>query len=342
MKMSFGKLAAACVAGAAASTAFALPAQADGHAAQELKVSTALHETHDQSTAFFDTFVAEMKKDESLVKLKYIGGPEVTPNRKQGPAMARGLIDIVMSPTTYYANVVPEARLTGISNVSPREWRENGGYDLLAKVWAEKLNAILLGWGNFYGYNQFFIWLKDEPKPSKVTGLDLKGLKMRTTPLYTPFFKAMGATTKNISPAEVYTALERGVVDGLAWPEGGVTVRGWQRFIKFRVGPGFFRSTTMATMNKDKFEKLPKKAQEQLLAAGLKYENESGALLKEYARIDNEKVFKEGVKDYTLEGEYGQAFINTILSANWADAAKRKFSVDFEILKSKMYKDGGS
>ena len=342
MKMSFGKLAAACVAGAAASTALALPAQADNHAAQELKVSTALHEKHDQSAAFFDTFVAEMKKDESIVKLKYIGGPEVTPNRKQGPAMARGLIDIVMSPTTYYANVVPEARLTGISNVSPREWRENGGYDLLAKVWAEKLNAILLGWGNFYGYNQFFIWLKDEPKPSKVTGLDLKGLKMRTTPLYTPFFKAMGATTKNISPAEVYTALERGVVDGLAWPEGGVAVRGWQRFIKFRVGPGFFRSTTMATMNKDKFEKLPKKAQEQLLAAGLKYENESGALLKEYARIDNEKVFKEGVKDYTLEGEFGQAFINTILSANWADAAKRKFSVDFEILKSKMYKDGGS
>ena len=64
--------------------------------------------------------------------------------------------------------------------------------------------------------------MKDKPKLSKTTGLDLTGKKMRTTPLYTPFFKAMGATTKNISPAEVYTALERGVVDGLAWPEGGV------------------------------------------------------------------------------------------------------------------------
>ena len=335
MNLTLRKLAAAAVA-AAAAAALALPAQA----AEELKVSTALGEKHDQSQAFFTTFVDVMKKDQSLVKLKYIGGPEVTPNRKQGAAMKRGLIDIIMSPTTYYANMVPEARLTGISNVSPQEWRKNGGYDLMSKVWAEKLNAVILGWGNYYGYSQFFIWLKDKPKPSKVTGLDLKGMKMRTTALYTPFFRAMGATTKNIAPAEVYTALERGVVDGLAWPEGGVAFRGWQKFIKYRVGPGFFRSTTMATMNKTKFDKLPKKAQAQILAAGMNYENTSGGLLKKLAAADNAKVFKEGVEDYTLPGEYGKAFTNTIVNANWNDAAKRKYSVDFELLKSKMVKSG--
>ncbi len=333
MRLPIGTLAIAAVAAALAVQA---------HAAEELKVSTALGEKHDQSQAFFKTFMTEMKKDEGLVKLNYIGGPEVTPNRKQGPAMKRGLIDIVMSPTTYYANVVPEARLTGIANVSPQEWRRNGGYDLMAKAWADKLNAVILGWGNFYGPHQFFIWLKDKPKLSKTTGIDLKGMRMRTTPLYTPFFKAMGATTRDVAPAEVYAALERGVVDGLAWPEGGVAFRGWHRFIKYRVGPGFFRSTTMATMNKDRFEKLPEAAQKQLLAAGLHYENASGALLQELARIDNEKIFKEGVQDYTLPGEYGKAFTTTILNANWADAAKRKYSIDFELLKSKMYVGGGS
>ena len=71
------------------------------NAATELKVTTALGSQHDQSTAFFETFMKKMKEDESLVKLKYLGGPEVTPNRKQGPAMKRGLIDIIMSPSTY-------------------------------------------------------------------------------------------------------------------------------------------------------------------------------------------------------------------------------------------------
>ena len=335
MKHSISRLMLTGAAGALI-VALGMPAQA----AEELKVSTALGQKHDQSGAFFATFFEMMKKDESVVKLNYIGGPEVTPNRKQGPAMKRGLIDIVMSPSTYYSNLVPEARLTGISNVPPEEWRANGGYDLMAKAWEERLNAIILGWGSYYGPNQFFVWLKDEPKLSKVTGLDLTGMKMRTTPLYTPFLKAMGAITKNISPAEVYTALERGVVDGLAWPEGGVAFRGWHRFIKYKVGPGFFRSSTMATMNKDKFEKMPKKAQAQLLAAGLHYENDSGAVLKKLAEADNAKIYKEGVKDYTLPGEYGKAFTKTILDANWADAAKREYSVDFDLLKSKMYKTG--
>ena len=257
MKFTSGKFVATGIV-AATVLAIALPAQST----EVLKVSTALGTKHDQSTVFFDTFMAKMKEDQSLVKLNYIGGPEVTPNRKQGPAMKRGLIDIIMSPVTYYANVVPEARLHGIANVSGATWRKNGAFDIMSKAWASKLNAVILGWGNYYGFNQFYMWFKEKPKFSKVTGLDLSGMKMRTTPLYTPFLKAMGAITKNISPAEVYTALERGVVDGLAWPEGGVAFRGWQRFIKYRVEPGFFRSTTMATMNKTKFDKLPKKAQD--------------------------------------------------------------------------------
>ena len=270
--------------------------------------------------------------------MNYIGGPEVTPNRKQGAAMKRGLIDIIMSPTTYYANLVPEARLTGISNMTPQEWRANGGYDLMNKVWADKLNGVILGWANWYNASQFYLWMKEKPKLSKTTGLDLKGVKMRTTPLYTPFLKAMGATTKNISPSEVYTALERGVVDGLAWPEGGVAFRGWQKYIKFKVGPAFFRSTTFLTMNKDRFDKLTKKAQEQILAAGLHYENESGRVIKDLIAIDNAKIMADGVQAWDVPGEYGKAFTATILKANWADAAKRKYSVDFELLKSKMLK----
>jgi TRAP-type C4-dicarboxylate transport system substrate-binding protein len=337
MRLTFGSFAAAGVA-AITAAAVALPA----NAATELKVTTALGSKHDQSTAFMETFAKKMKEDESEVTLKYLGGPEVTPPRKQGAAMKRGLIDIIMSPTTYYSATQPEARLTGISNVPPQEWRKNGGFEIMADAWAKRMNAIILGWGNFYTTEQFSIWLVDKPKLSKETGLDLKGMKVRSTALYTPFFKAMGAIPKTIDPAEVYTALESGTVRGLAWPEGGVTFRGWQRFIKYRIFPGFFRSTTMATMNKDKFESLSKKAQAQLLAAGLYYENNSGALLKAKAKIDNEKIRKAGVQDYHLKGEYAKAYIDTILGAKWADAAKRKYTVPFEVLKSKLLKQAGS
>ena len=335
MTIKFGKIAATGVA-AATALAIGLPAQA----ADELKVSTALGQKHDQSKAFFTTFLDPMKADQSEVVLNYIGGPEVTPNKKQGPAMKRGLIDIIMSPSTYYANLVPEARLTGIATVTPQQWRKNGGHKMMSEAWGKKLNAVILGWGNFYGPNQFFIWMKEKPKLSKKTGIDLTGKRMRTTALYTPFFKAMGATVKSVAPAEVYTALERGVVDGLAWPEGGVAFRGWHSFIKYKVGPGFFRSSTMVTMNKDKFNKLSKKGQAQIIAAGLNYENKSGALLKKLAAVDNAKIFKEGVNDYSVPGEYGKIFRQTIINANWTDAEKRKYNVDFATLKAKMLDSG--
>ncbi len=329
-------------AAAGAAIAAAVTLSATAQAAEEIKVSTALGQKHDQSQAFFKTFVDPMKKDQSEVVLNYIGGPEVTPQRKQGQASARGLIDLIMSPGTYYSTIVPEARLLGIATVTPQQWRKNGGYDLMSKAWAAKLNSVIVGWGNFYGPNQFYIWLRDEPKLSKTTGIDLTGVKVRTTPLYTPFFKAMGAVTKNIASPEVYTALERGVVDGLAWPEGGVAFRGWQKFIKFKVGPGFFRSSTIVTMNKDKFEKLSKKGQKQIMDQGIAYERDSGDLLKKLADADNQKIFADGVKDYTVPGEYGKAFTQTIINANWADAETRKYTVDFKELKAKMLDNTGS
>ena len=45
-------------------------------------------------------------------------------------------------------------------------------------------------------------------------------------------------------------------------------------------------------MNKTRFDKLPKKGQDQLLAAGLHYENESGRVIKDLIAIDNAKIMK--------------------------------------------------
>ena len=43
-----------------------------------------------------------------------------------------------------------------------------------------------------------------------------------------------------MAPGEVYTALERGVVDGYGWPLLGIFDLGWHEKTKFRVDPGFY------------------------------------------------------------------------------------------------------
>ncbi len=42
------------------------------------------------------------------------------------------------------------------------------------------------------------------------------------------------------APGEVYTALERGVVDGYGWPITGIFDLGWHEKTKYRVDPGFY------------------------------------------------------------------------------------------------------
>ncbi len=109
----------------------------------------------------------------------------------------------------------------------------------LPEAWGKGLNAHILAWTHFKG-QKFHVYTRFKPKFSEKTGLDLTGFKMRSTGLYNALFKAMGATTVNMNPSDLYTGLERGVVVGMAWPWGSVAKYGWQRFLRYRIEPGFY------------------------------------------------------------------------------------------------------
>ena len=324
---------------AAAAGAVVLAAVAAGPAvaATTLKVSTCLVKNDDQSEVFLDLFFNKVNAAKAGVRLRYIGGPEAIPRKKQHIALQRKLVDIIFCPSSYYGGKVPEARVTAVSNVSPDELRANGAYDILQKAWAKGLNARILGWA-FWGGTEFHIYTTFKPKLSDKTGLDLSGVKMRSTGLYNPFFRVMGAVPVNISATEVYTALERGVVKGLAYPIGAVSKYGWQRFIRYRVSPAFFRSSSMAVINLDKFNALAKSDRDLLVKAGIEFERKSGPALRKRATRDTEKLFAAGVKEITLTGNVAKAYLGTIYGAKWADNAKYSYIIPFEKLKALMYK----
>jgi len=147
----------------------------------------------------------------------------------------------------------------------------------------------------------------------------------------------MGATPVEISPSEVFTGLQRGVVSGLAWPEGAVTKYGWQKYIKYIVYPGFWRSSTMVVMNLDKYKSLTKVERDYIEKMSLRLEDESGPAQRKVIDIDNAKVFAEGVKKVVLDGAYKKAYIKTIFGATWEDAKKRKMTIPYKTLRAKLY-----
>jgi TRAP-type C4-dicarboxylate transport system substrate-binding protein len=319
----------------------ALPAQA----ATTIKLSTCLQRTNDLIDAFFETFVKPINAMKTDVSIRYLGGTEVTPRQKQAPALKRGIIDMIICPPAYYNGMLSEARLIGLQTKTLKELRANGAWDMMQEAWGKGLNAHILTWGYFTG-QKFYVYTTVDPKFSEKTGLDLTGVKVRSTGLYNALFRAMGATTIVISPGDIYSALERGLVKGLAWPWGSVRSYGWQKFLKYRIDHGFYGATMVTLVNKKKWDGLSQAQQAVLNKQARIYEQTSDALLIKRSKIDDEVLRKAGVKFLKLEGKVREAYLNTIYGAKWAEndkVAKEgrvKFIVDYEKLKRLIYSPG--
>jgi len=200
---------------------------------------------------------------EGLVQIRFVGGPEVTPAREQFTATRNGVFDMMFGASGYYLGQVPEAYALAATRMTPVEARESGALDLLADIYRDKAGVEVLGWvAAGVGYH---VWLKAADVPIGENGLpDLSGLKIRTSPLYNAWLETMGATLVPMPAPDVYAGLERGVVDGAAWPGLGVTDFGWNKFIGARIDPGVFQFDNLLWMNGAAWAGLSSEAQQAL------------------------------------------------------------------------------
>lgn len=281
---------------------------------------------------WIDAFNAEAK---GVVKINFVGGPEVTPSNQQGQAVKNGLIDMIFCPPGLYLNLLPEGEVISGSNKTPLELRKDGAYDLLDSIMRKKLNATLIA--HVAGGNNFYIWLKDEPKRTSDGGIDFKGVKLRTSPLWKEFFTAIGSTTIIIPNTEVYTALERGTVDGTGWPVIGVRDYKWDKFLRYRVEPGFMQPDILVAVNLSKFNSLSKQAQDMLKKAGVKYEADSYAEFQAIEKADREAMAKDGLKAVELTGAAKEDYLKKAYAAPWARMKERGIP-EYDQLRAKFFK----
>ncbi len=135
----------------------------------------------------------------------------------------------------------------------------------------------------------FHIYLNK--KPDK---LDLTGLKIRVTPVYKDIVEALGGTAITTAPGEVYTALERGVVDGYGWPVSGIFDLGWDKVTKFRLEPAFYGVEVNVLVNLDTWKAL-NDAQRKVLS-------DAGAWLEQTRRGEHSPINKAEVERQTKAG----------------------------------------
>jgi TRAP-type C4-dicarboxylate transport system substrate-binding protein len=306
------------------------------HAAEVvIRAQTSMPTQHDLSQSFLDLYVAKVNDvGKGIVQIKYLGGPEVTPQNKAAQALQRGVFDLLHTPAAYHAGITPESSALMATNKSQDEVRANGGFDLMTKIWREKLNAKIVAWSETAA--QFYLYTVKEPV-IKDGALDLTGFKIRTTGAYRSLVEALNGTSVNMAVSDVNTGLQRGVIDGFGWPTVGLKSMGLHEEAKYRIDPPFYHLANLVLVNQDFWGKMPKEAQDVLLKVGAEYEKASSQRMMEQARVDEDALNAKGVKIFKLEGAARKKYLKAAYDAMWARVAQKLSAGEVELLKSKLY-----
>ena len=257
---------------------------------------------------FIDKINAEGK---GLVQVNYIGGPKSMPPFEIGNAVRSGVVDMANVTGAYYTNLMPEADALKLSTISAQEQRKNGAWEYINALWNKKINAQYLA--RDIDNIPFHLYLsKQIEKP------DLTGLKLRVTPVYRSFFTALGATGVQTPPGEVYTALERGVVDGYGWPILGIFDLGWQERTKYRVDPGFYNVESSVIVNLDTWKKLDD-AQRAFLNKQALWLEAQNAEWPKLVAAEKKRQADAGIQTITFEGAAAKQFVDKAYEVGWAE-----------------------
>ena len=259
----------------------------------------------------FEKFIERVNAEgKGVVHINYIGGPKAMPPFEVGNALKNGVVDIANVTGAFYTNLMPEADAWKLTQRPMAELRKNGGFDYMANLYAQKLNAVFLA--RVVDNNPFHLYLN-----KKIDGPDLKGLKLRITPVYRDFFQALGGTVVQTAPGEVYTALERGVVDGYGWPITGVFDLGWNERTKYRVDPGFYSAEVSILINKGVWDKLNDKQKAVLQKAAQQAEAEAVPEFKKENAAETERQAKAGIQAIAFDAANTKRYVDEAYKAGW-------------------------
>ena len=307
---AFGKFAATAVLGTAALCA-SLPTQAQE---ATLRLVSAFPENGYYVQVLQKWITKFNAEGKGTLQINFIGGPKAVPTFEVGNAVKTGVVDIALNTGAFYTNVMPEADFLKLSQVSVTEQRKNGAFAYINQVWNQKGNMQYLA--RMVENQPFHIYLN-----KKIDKPDLTGLKIRITPVYREFFQALGANVITTPPGEVYTALERGVVDGYGWPIGGIFDLNWQEKTKFRVDPGFYDAEVSLIMNLDAYKKLTTAQRDYLQKQLLAMEAQNGAWAT-YTTEETARQQKAGIQTITFDAAQSKAFRDKAYEIGWATAIK--------------------
>src|SRR5262245_10991522 len=249
--------------------------------AAELRMLTSWDRNNPAVPLLAEGFAKNVEKASNGRLTFVLNGPETVPPFEQLQPVAAGAFHMLAPVAIYHYGQTALAIAFDAVRGSMEERRASGLFEAADKHYQKLgLKVIAVPISAKTGYT---FMLK---APVGAEG-DLKGRKIRGTPSYHPVIRMLGGAPVVIPIPEVYTALEKGVIDGAASPVVGLLGVKWYEAAKFVSQPAFGYTHQIFLMNLDAWKRLSEGDKKILREEGRKIED---VWFAEYDRMAREEI----------------------------------------------------
>lgn len=278
-----------------------------------IRIATAMESSNPQMAGYghFVDIIEEKFGDQ--IQIEYVGGPESIPAFNQGEAVSNNTVDMSWNASSYYSELVPEALITNFTELSYEEEIERGSIDYLSSIHEEKMNAVLVGRASELPGGNYSIYLSEGVEVNSME--DFEGLNIRGTATYQPILEALGAEAISMPGGEIYSSLDKGLIDGFAWAAYSVGDLGVEEMVGSQVLPKFNRSDQLVIANQGFWEGLPEDIQNGIREAVNESYYAMQADVEELEAKEQATLQENGAK--LVELKDGEEFVQLAKDSSW-------------------------
>ncbi|MFQ5840456.1 MAG: TRAP transporter substrate-binding protein [Candidatus Methylomirabilales bacterium] len=263
----------------------------------------------------WEWFAAELeKRTKGQIKVNLVSLPELgLTGFELVRVIKAGLVDVGDVLPTYVAGDVPMIEGVDLVGLFPDFDTSVKAHEsfmpVLSKYLAKVSGGVVIG---VYYWPHQVLWSRKEVR----TLDDLKGMKIRVYgTAQTQFLKALGAVPVSIAFAEVYTALERGTVDGgITGTYSGYALK-WYEVSKYQIEMNLGPVIGTLTVSKKTWDKLTPELKATLKQLGKEFTVRGTEVGRRTSQEGIDESAKKGIKYVNLGPKFLAGTRKAVISA---------------------------
>ncbi|NIQ92796.1 MAG: hypothetical protein GWN87_00210 [Desulfuromonadales bacterium] len=223
-------------------------------------------------------------------------GPEVVPTFEQLQPVQTGIFDLAHTYSAYHMGSIAVGVAMDATEADPVKRRETGLFAAIDKEY-NKIGIKLISFPPLTPYH----FITRDPMTGKKPSLD--GRKLRSIPSLQNLIQNLGGSPVTMAGGDVYTSLQKGIIDGAPWTQVGVKDFKWFEVADYMVRPSFGYVSTMILMNLDKYNSLSPEKRKWLDEAGRKTEIEAQAYFSGLIKDEIAFLKTKGMKETQMHSD---------------------------------------